>query len=98
MAGHSAASAVSSHSPSQCLPFRAIRHLKGAELRRAAARVGASLFGPGSDGLACEQLAERAAAAGAHRLTRRAPAGPAPLPEPVLDGAGLSPAIGGHPE
>src|SRR5260370_72539 len=55
-------------------------------------------IGPRSDGLACEQLAERAAAAGAHRLTRRAHAGPAPLPERVLDDAVLSRVIGDHPE
>src|SRR5258708_39276879 len=72
------------------------RHLEGAEVRRARPRVVAHLGGPGTDRLAREQAAQRAAAAGAHGLPWRADARPAPVAERVLHGAVLARVVGDH--
>src|SRR2546422_1978488 len=72
------------------------RSLEGAELRRAGPRVLAHLGRPWPDRLAREQAAQRAPAAGAHGLPRRADARPAPVAERVLHHAGLAREGGGH--
>src|SRR5437763_13888190 len=84
---------ATSQSATQWRPL-AIADLEGAQLRRAGPRVVAHLGGSGTDRLPREEAAQGASATGAHGLTRRADARPAPVAECGLHDAVLARGVG----
>src|SRR6266511_3310355 len=93
---HVTARNVTSHPAIQWRPLSLTGHLEGAELCRAAAEIRAELHGVGAERPLREHAPQRAPAARAHGLPRRADAGAAPIAEGVLDDAILARVISDH--
>src|SRR5438093_7169287 len=96
MTSHSAASSATSQNAIQCRPLNltSLEPLEHAELRRSRAGVDGDLPRVRQDRFLGEHATERAAAAGANRLPRRADAGARPLAKRVLDHAVFAGVIG----
>src|SRR5690349_15556960 len=93
---HATARKASSHSATQWRPLTAIDRLERAQLGGTGARIGGDLGRGGGDALLGEQAAERAAAASADGLARRADAGLGPVAEGVLDQAVFARVVRDH--
>src|SRR5207245_1517508 len=93
---HATARNASSHSATQWRPLTAIDGLEGAQLGGAGARIGRDFGSGGGDAFLREQATERAAAARADRLARRADAGLGPVAEFILDAAVFARVVRNH--
>src|SRR5947209_9624570 len=89
---------ATSHAATQWRPLAIVGHLERPQPRRAGPGIVGQLRRRGSDRLAREQATQRAPAAGAHGLTRRADARLAPVAKRVLDDAVLARVVGDHGE